>query len=107
MLTSDVVLRHDSARPHTIVRIPTLLDHFSWELFGHPPYCPDLAPSNYYLCTYLKNWLGSQRFNNNELMKSVKMWLSSQTADFFHMGIQKLFPRYDKCPNSGRDYVDK
>jgi hypothetical protein len=60
------------------------------------PYSPDLALSDYHLFTYLKKWFGSQRFGNNEeLMKDVKIWLSSQAADFFDTGIQKLIPRYD------------
>jgi hypothetical protein len=47
-------------------------------------------------------------FNNNEeLMEGVKTWLSSMAADFFDTGIQKLIPRYDKCLNSGGDYVEK
>jgi hypothetical protein len=47
-------------------------------------------------------------FNNNEeLMEGVKTWLSSMAADFFDTGIQKLIPRYDKCLNSGSDYVEK
>jgi hypothetical protein len=73
-------------------------------LFDHPPYSPDLAPSNYHLFIYLKNWLGLQCFNNEEeLMEGVKMWLSSMVADFFDTGIQKLIPRY-RCLNSGGDY---
>jgi hypothetical protein len=40
-------------------------------------------------------------------MEDVKTWLSSQAADFFDTGIQKLIPRYDKCLNSGGDYVEK
>jgi hypothetical protein len=60
---------------------------FSWELFGHPPYNPDLSPSDYHLFTYMKNWSRSQRFNSNEeLMEGVKTWLSSQAADFFNKG---------------------
>jgi hypothetical protein len=36
-------------------------------------YSPDLAPRNYQLFTYLKDWLGSQRFNSNEeFMEGVK-----------------------------------
>jgi histone-lysine N-methyltransferase SETMAR len=46
MLTYDVVLLHDSARPHTAVRTRALLEHFNWELFDHPPYSPDLSPSD-------------------------------------------------------------
>jgi hypothetical protein len=40
-------------------------------------------------------------------MKGIKTWLSSQAADFFDTGIQKLISRYDKCFNSGGDYVEK
>jgi hypothetical protein len=72
------------------------------------PISPDLAPGDYNLFICLKNWLGSQRFNNNEeLMEGVKTWLSSQAADFFDTGIQKLIPRYDKYLNSGGDYFEK
>jgi histone-lysine N-methyltransferase SETMAR len=97
MLTYGVMLPHDIARPHTstAARTQALLEDSNWELFDHPPYSPDLAPSDYDLFTYLKNWLGSQRFNSNEeLMEGVKTWLRSQAADFFDTGIQKLIPRY-------------
>jgi histone-lysine N-methyltransferase SETMAR len=107
MLTSGVVLLHDNAGPYTITAALTraLLEHFNWELFDHPYYSPDLAPSDYDLFTYLKNW---SRFNSNEeLMVGAKTWLSSQVADFFDTGIQKLIPRCDRCLNSGGDYVEK
>jgi hypothetical protein len=104
MLTSAVAFLHYNARPHTAVRTRALLEHFNWGLFDHPPYSPDLAPSDYHLFTYQKNWFGSQRFNNNEeLMEGVKI---SQAADFFDTCIQKLIPRYN-CHNSGGDCVEK
>jgi hypothetical protein len=40
-------------------------------------------------------------------MEGVKTWLSSLAANLFDTGIQKLIPRYDKCLNSGGDYVEK
>jgi hypothetical protein len=50
----------------------------------------------------------SQRFiNNEELMEGVKTGLSSEAANFFGAGVQKLIPRYDKCLNSGGDYAQK
>jgi histone-lysine N-methyltransferase SETMAR len=53
-----------------LVRIQVLVLKHCWsiatELFDHPPYSPDLPPSDCHLFTYLKNWLGSQRFNSNE-----------------------------------------
>jgi histone-lysine N-methyltransferase SETMAR len=105
-LPSSIVLLHYNAHPHTAAYTRVLLEHFNWELFDHPPYSPDLTLSNYHL--YLKSWLGSKHFNNNEeLSEGVKMWLTSQGADFFYVGIQKLVPQYDNCLNSGSDYTEK
>jgi hypothetical protein len=93
MLISGIVPLHAHAQLRTAACAGELLEHFSWELFDHPPYSPDLAPSDYHLFTYVKNWLGSQRFSNNEeLMEGVKTWLSSQAADFFDTVIQNLLP---------------
>jgi hypothetical protein len=68
----------------TRVRIQLLvLGHFNRQLFDHPLYSHDVAPSDYHLFTYLKKWLGSQHFSNNEeLMEGVKTWLSSRAANF-------------------------
>jgi hypothetical protein len=93
---------------HTAAHTQALLEHFNWELFDHLPYGPDLAPYDYHLFTYLEDWLGSQHFTNNEeVMEGVITWLSSQAADLFDTGIQKLIPQYNKCLNSGNDYVEK
>jgi hypothetical protein len=76
-------------------------------LSDQPPYSPDLAPNDYHLFTYLKNWLGSQRFNNIGDLIGVETWLISQTADFFDTGIEKLNLRQGKYLYSGGDYVEK
>jgi hypothetical protein len=73
MLTSGVMLLHDNLQPDTAAHTQALLQHFKWVLLHHASYSPDLTPSNYHLFTYLKKWLGSQSFNNNEkLMEGVK-----------------------------------
>jgi transposase len=85
ILTPCVVLLHDNARQHTTACTWALLEHFNWVVFDHPPYSPDLAPSNNHQFTYLKTWLKSQHFNSNvELMEGVQMWLSSQSALLWH-----------------------
>jgi hypothetical protein len=40
-------------------------------------------------------------------MEGVKIWVSSQAADFSDTGIQKLIPPYGKCLSSRSDYVEK
>jgi histone-lysine N-methyltransferase SETMAR len=108
MMMAGVVLLHDNAHPHIAACTQALLQQFCWDLFDHPPYSPDLAPSDFHLFTWMKVWLGTQRFNmNEELMNGVKGWLSSQTATFFDVVIQKLVSRYDRCLKSEGDYVEK
>jgi histone-lysine N-methyltransferase SETMAR len=89
ILTSGVVLLHDNAHLHTAARTRALLKHFNWELFYHPPYTSNLAPSYCLLFSYLKNWLRSQHFKDTEKwMEVVKMWMSTLAADFFDICIQ-------------------
>jgi len=107
MLTKGVVLLHD-ARPHTAARTNALIKLFSWEIFDHPPYSPDLAPSDYHLFSKTKVWLATQRFHTNEeLMDGVKTWLHNLAAPFYDEGLQSLVPRYDKCLNVDGSYVEK
>jgi hypothetical protein len=51
MLTSGVDFLHDNACPHTATHSRPLVENFNWELFDHPPYSPDFAPSDYHLFT--------------------------------------------------------
>ena len=49
-----------------------LIKLFNWEIFDHPPYSPELAPSDYHLFTKMKVWLATQCFHTNEkLMDGV------------------------------------
>ena len=66
MLTQGVVLLHDNVQPHNAAGTNDLIKLFSWEIFDHPPYSPDLAPSDYHLFTKMKAWLATQRFHTNE-----------------------------------------
>ena len=108
MLSKGVVLLHDNPRPHTTARTNALIKLFNWEVFDHPPYIPDLAPSDYHLFSKMKAWLANQHFHTNEeLMDGIKTWLHNLAARFFDEGLQKLVPRYDKCLNVDGNYVDK
>ncbi|GBM92555.1 Histone-lysine N-methyltransferase SETMAR [Araneus ventricosus] len=108
MLSSGIVLLHGNARPHTAVATTILLQCFGWGVFDHPPYTPDLAPSDFHLFAHMKRWLGGQIFTtDNELQTSVQNWLKTQAAAFYDEGIGKLVPSYDKCMNRNGDYVKK
>uniref|UniRef100_A0A1B6IVE1 Mos1 transposase HTH domain-containing protein n=1 Tax=Homalodisca liturata TaxID=320908 RepID=A0A1B6IVE1_9HEMI len=108
MLSSKVVLIHDNARPHCSARTKAELNSFKWQIFGHPPYSPDLAPSDYHLFPKLKVFLGGKNFLGDEdLKEGVKTWLHSLAAEQYNVGIEKLVPRYNKCLDSSGDFVEK
>ncbi|GBM20731.1 hypothetical protein AVEN_105961-1 [Araneus ventricosus] len=48
-------LPHDNAHPHATLHTQQLLHRFRWDVFHHPAYSPDLAPSDYHLFQHLKN----------------------------------------------------
>ncbi|KAA0192076.1 hypothetical protein HAZT_HAZT002775 [Hyalella azteca] len=73
MLSSGVVLIHDSARPHSAALKKCLLDGVKWDVLDRPAYNPDLAPSNHHLILELKKMLGGQSLRtDDELQDAMK-----------------------------------
>jgi transposase len=108
MLTKGVILLHNHVQPHTRARTNALIILFNWEIFDHPPYSPDLVPSNYHLFTKMKVWLATLCFHSKEeLMDGVNNWLHNLAAPFFDEGLQKLVSCYDKCLNVDGNNVEK
>lgn len=109
MLTKGVRLLHDNARPHVARNTKSLLEKFGWDILPHPPYSPDLAPSDYHLFTNLKKHLGGKRLNSDEEVKTVVMEYLEKEVDgeFYDAGIQKLPDRLQKCLDMNGDYVEK
>ena len=54
LLTKGVILLDDHACPHTAKVTQELLRTFHWDRLEHPPYSPDLAPSDFHLFRSLK-----------------------------------------------------
>jgi hypothetical protein len=74
----------------------------------HSSYSLDLVPSDFHLFLHLKKFLGSKRFDDDNLKDAaVRKWLTLQVATFYEEGIQKLVTHYDKCLNNGGEYVKK
>jgi len=48
MLSATILLLHDNARPHSAAQTQDLITSFKWEKMDHPPYSPDLPPSDYH-----------------------------------------------------------
>lgn len=108
MLTTGVCFHHDNARPHTARATVELLAQFGWNILTHPPYSPDLAPSDYHLFPELKSHLGGTHFqSDDELKNEVERYLRNVAGEFYDKGIQKMPQRMQKCIDRNGDYVEK
>jgi len=93
LLSVTILLLHDNARQTSVAQTQDLVTSFRWEQMDHPPYSPDLAPSDFHLFLHLKNFLGGKRFDDDDDLKDeVQKWLTSQAAAFYEEGIQNLCP---------------
>ncbi len=59
LLPENALFLHVNAHPHTAAQTQEHLVKFCWTILTHPPYSPDLAPSNFHLFPGLKRALGS------------------------------------------------
>ena len=50
----EAILHHDNARPHTSRKTQYALEQLEFPTLPHPPYSPDLAPSDFFLFPPLK-----------------------------------------------------
>jgi histone-lysine N-methyltransferase SETMAR len=108
MLSKGVSILHDNAHPHTARQTVAQLQQFGWSIITHPPYSPDLAPSDYHLFPKLKEHLSGKRFNNDdEVTAEVRRFLNSMEGNWYDMDIQKLPLRLQKCIDRNGDYVEK
>jgi len=78
------------------------------ELLEHPPYSPDLAPSDLYFFPKFKLFLAGQRFSSNqEATAALQGYFAYLTKNHYRDGIMVLEHRWNKCISLKTDYVEK
>jgi hypothetical protein len=60
-----------------------LLDKFGWENLNHPPYSPNLEPSDFNFFPKMKEFLGSKRMTTDEVEEMVTDWLYELPGNFY------------------------
>ena len=65
-----VYFQHDNARPHASETVRQKLDSLGWTVIPHPPFSPDLAPSDYHIFHSLSNHLRGKNYRDEEELKS-------------------------------------
>jgi hypothetical protein len=82
------------------------IQELDWKIFAHPPYSPDLAPSDYHLfCSLFSNLCGVSFNNDAELQNWLDDFFTAKPVDFFKRGIENLPKRWEAVVNNGREYT--
>jgi len=104
----DMLIQHDHARLHTSLRTQEAIAKFGSTVLPHPPYNPDLAPSDFHLFVPLKDTLRGTRFEDDEsVIRAVRTWLCEQKTSWYREGMHALVSRWRKAIDLDRDYVEK
>lgn len=106
-LRRGVLFLQDNAPAHTAHITLRKLEELGFELVDHPPYSPDLAPSDYYLFPQLKKDLKGTKFGSNEdVIRATEAFLEGKASDFYLTGLKKLKDRCVKCVDLKGEYVE-
>jgi len=91
------LLLHDNARPRYNAQTQEAMRSLKFTVVPHPPYSPDLAPSDFWLFPKLKETLKGQYFSSvDEVEAAVRKWIRSQPENFFVDGMNKWIERLKK-----------
>ena len=86
---------HDNARPHVAKSTRQKLLSLGLITIPHPPYSPDLAPTDYHLYRSLSNYLREKKFNDESQIKmDLLNFFDQKTQDFCESGILSLPQRW-------------
>ena len=90
-----VCFLHDNARPHIAKSTREKLLKLGWITIPHPPYSPDLAPTNYHLYRSLSDHLREKIFDDeNDLKMDLVKFFGQKFRDFYE---RKVLSFPERC----------
>ena len=77
-----MLLMHDNSRPHSANQTTAMLRPLRWEVLQHPPYSPELAPSDFHYFEPLKHLSGERFPDDDAVERAVCVWFRQQPQEF-------------------------
>ena len=82
-VTKGVLFLHDNTPAHRALASQKKVAYLGFHCLDHPPYSPDLAPSDYQLFPVLKKQLKGRHFSSDtEVIAAAETWLDGQPPEF-------------------------
>ena len=90
MAKKKVLFHQDNAPCHKSMKTMAKLNELGFELLPHPPYSPDLSPSDYWLFADLKKMLRGKRFgSNDEVIAETNAYFEGKEKNRFTKAVSK------------------
>jgi len=96
------LLHHDNAPAHAALLTRRFLTD-NMTVVPHPPYSPDLAPSDFFLFPKLKMKLKGRRFQTEEIQAELQAVLNTLRENDFQECFKNWQRRWDHCQASEGD----
>ena len=107
-LLPTMLFHHDDAPSHRASTTQETIDRLSIEVLGHPPYSPDLAPSDFFLFPTLKKILQGRQFDNvADLQRAVQSAIASLGSSAYKNCFYSSIKRCRKCISFKGEYCEK
>jgi histone-lysine N-methyltransferase SETMAR len=102
-----LIVHADNARPHVARQTIGFLEQNGMKRGPHPPYSPDLAPSDFYLFGYVKGCLAGNAFADaDELLDAVQRILEGIEKATLQAVFLEWMERLEKCIDTNGEYVE-
>jgi histone-lysine N-methyltransferase SETMAR len=84
-------LLHDNARPHSAEITKNLLMELGYDTIDHPPYSPDLFPTDYHLFFHLTVFLSKKKYTTSgQVKRAFGTFINSRDVSF----LKTVFTNY-------------
>ena len=94
----------DNVPVHNSILVTDYLTKMGIDTVSHPPYSPDLAPSDFWLFPKLT---GCRYETIEEMKEAVTKVIDTHTQEDLHGAFQKLLERYNKYIAARGDYFEE